>query len=58
MALLGYSFAFLALAVIVAWIVFPRLMRALAIAVFVFVVVALVVDAASEKTPPSQEQRR
>jgi hypothetical protein len=58
MALLGYSFAFLVLLGIVAWIVFPRLMRVLVIALFVFVGVAWLIDAAPDKTTTRQELRR
>ncbi len=44
MALLGYSFAFLVLLAIAAWIVFPRLIRFLALALLVFVGAAVVLN--------------
>jgi glucose uptake protein GlcU len=53
MALLGYSFGFLLALGIVAWIVFPRAMRALIIALCVFVGVAWIVG----QTTQHQEQR-
>jgi hypothetical protein len=59
MAVLGYSFAFLVLLGIVAWIVFPGLMRWAFIAVCVFVGVAWLIGSTSDKTtPPRHESRR
>jgi hypothetical protein len=55
MALLGYSFAFLVLLGIVAWIVFPRLMRFLFIALVVFVGALWLIDA-TPSSPPAQRQ--
>lgn len=51
MALLGYSLGFVLVLGIVAWIVFPRLMRALLIALALFVGAAWLIDAAPDKTP-------
>jgi hypothetical protein len=59
MALLGYSFAFLLLLLIVAWIVFPRLMRFLALALAVFIGIAWLNGSTSDTpTPPRHELRR
>jgi hypothetical protein len=58
MALLGYSFAFIVLLGIVAWIVFPRLMRWAFIALCVFVGVAWLVDSPPSSRPQRQEQSR
>jgi hypothetical protein len=56
MAVLGYSFAFLVLLGIVAWIVFPRSMRFLALALALFVGVAWLIGP-PDKTTPRQELR-
>jgi hypothetical protein len=50
--------AFPVLLAIVAWIIFPRLMRALAIAASVFVGVACAIDAARTPSPRQEEQSR
>jgi Flp pilus assembly protein TadB len=57
MAVLGYSFAFLVLLGVVAWIVFPRLMRVLFIAVAAFVGVAWLMGSLPDKTTAQHQER-
>jgi Flp pilus assembly protein TadB len=56
-ALLGYSFGFLVLLGIVAWMVFPRLMRWTFIALCVFVGVAWLMGSLPDKTTAQHQER-
>jgi hypothetical protein len=56
--LLGYSLAFLVVLGIVAWIVFPRLMRALFVALLVLLGVSWIVGSMDQTTPPGSRENR